>query len=327
MSRQFLSSATTAISQRWVIASKWLAVLLSYGFVYYRLQQGNLWQEVSQLLTGPPLVLLAVLALMPLNWGFEAGKWQHLMRPFYRSTWFQSWQAIWGSLPVSMITPQRLGEIPARALFVPPKYRRQALAGNVMGSLSQTLATQMAGSLGLLFLLTQGFSLPVPLRGLLVIAGGIYTGLTLWLFLFTSHALQLLAHWPIFRSLIKRIPTEALYHQRRGRIFLFSLVRYSIFLLQYHLLLLYFQVPLPSLTAIAAIAGIYLILSVVPSFLLAELGIRSSVALLILGHFSSHSAGIVAASSALWLINLALPALAGSYILLKAKISTGRNWR
>jgi hypothetical protein len=76
------------------------------------------------------------------------------------------------------------------------------------------------------------------------------------------------------------------------------------------------------------ISVIYLIITVIPTVALSELGVRGSVSLFVfayyftaIGSFDEQvKIAIVAASALIWIINLIIPALAGSYFIIKFKI-------
>jgi hypothetical protein len=61
-------------------------------------------------------------------------------------------------------------------------------------------------------------------------------------------------------------------------------------------------------------------MAVLPTIAIAEIGLRGSVSLHFLGLLSDNTAGILAATVAIWLINLVLPAAIGSILLLGVKI-------
>jgi hypothetical protein len=71
---------------------------------------------------------------------------------------------------------------------------------------------------------------------------------------------------------------------------------------------------------VASTASMFLILAVVPTISLAELGVRGQTSLFVFGFFHADSLGILAASGVIWLINIIFPALAGSLILLSVKL-------
>ena len=78
------------------------------------------------------------------------------------------------------------------------------------------------------------------------------------------------------------------------------------------LMLEFFGVSLPYLEAMRFITLIYLVMAVVPSIALSELTVRGSVALYFLSPAAANPAAILAATSVLWLINLAIPAILGA---------------
>lgn len=61
-------------------------------------------------------------------------------------------------------------------------------------------------------------------------------------------------------------------------------------------------------------------MAVIPTLALTEIGVRGSVALFFLGLVSTNSIGIVTATFTLWIINLALPALIGSFFVFSTNI-------
>jgi len=81
-------------------------------------------------------------------------------------------------------------------------------------------------------------------------------------------------------------------------------------------------VHLPFLIAFMLIALIYLLMMLIPTLTITELGIRGSVTLTVFGLYFEKtglwneqlSFSVLAASSMVWLINLALPALLGAML-------------
>jgi hypothetical protein len=98
---------------------------------------------------------------------------------------------------------------------------------------------------------------------------------------------------------------------------LISGVRYLVFLLQYVLIfkLCGVFIDVPTLMALTSI--LFLILAIIPTLTLAELGIRGKVSLLLFGMYSANTLGILAAAGGIWLLNLIIPACLGGLILLR----------
>ncbi|MEZ4922281.1 MAG: hypothetical protein R2780_03845 [Crocinitomicaceae bacterium] len=98
-----------------------------------------------------------------------------------------------------------------------------------------------------------------------------------------------------------------------------SITRYLVFLAQFYLLLNCFPINVASDTLILAIALVYLITTIIPSFLFGKLFIREASALFVLEGFGIESSIILLTAFLLWFINLAIPSLVGAVILLKSE--------
>ena len=99
-----------------------------------------------------------------------------------------------------------------------------------------------------------------------------------------------------------------------------SLLRYLVFSTQFYLFLRAFDVQLTLGEAMMLIPVIYLVTTSIPTIALSELGVRGSVSVFFIGVFmSSDFMGVrdiqlrvFAASTCIWIINIALPALIGT---------------
>ena len=63
----------------------------------------------------------------------------------------------------------------------------------------------------------------------------------------------------------------------------------------------------------------FLVMAVIPTFAIAELGLRGKVSLIFAGLFSANKAGIIFTTAGIWFINLIIPALIGSLLILSIK--------
>ena len=64
---------------------------------------------------------------------------------------------------------------------------------------------------------------------------------------------------------------------------IFSFLRYCVFALQFYILLMMFSVRIPFLHGMMIISMIFFVMTAIPTVTLAELGIRGSVALQLVG--------------------------------------------
>lgn len=71
-----------------------------------------------------------------------------------------------------------------------------------------------------------------------------------------------------------------------------------------------------------AVPVIYLVSTLVPTVLLTELGVRGSAAVGFLVPLGGQAPQVLLATFLVWAVNLVLPAVAGSIILLLARIRT-----
>jgi len=105
------------------------------------------------------------------------------------------------------------------------------------------------------------------------------------------------------------------------RVFSLSMCRYVVFAIQFILMLQLMQVSVTVWQAFWLIAIMFLLLALIPTIALAEIGVRGKVSLALFGLFSANSVGIVTASVGIWFINLVIPALFGSLLILGIKIA------
>ncbi|HVE61979.1 MAG TPA: hypothetical protein VNA26_09175, partial [Chitinophagaceae bacterium] len=99
----------------------------------------------------------------------------------------------------------------------------------------------------------------------------------------------------------------------------------SVFVIQYLLIFRLFEVNASLSILIWAMSLVFLALAVIPSVTLIELGIRGEVSLQLIGIFAANNLGILLTSVSVWFINLIVPALFGSVLILTLKIFKRRN--
>ena len=105
-----------------------------------------------------------------------------------------------------------------------------------------------------------------------------------------------------------------------ARVLVLSFLRYIVFVVQYVLMLQLMQVEVTAGQAFWLISVLFLLLAVIPTIALADLGIRGQASLELFGLFSPNKLGIITASAGIWCINLVFPALIGSVLIAGIKI-------
>lgn len=297
---------------------KGLILLASFLFIYHYIFVKNDVNEFLSL-TGKSLTslynmtcLILVFFLMFINWLLEAIKWRLLILGVCRHSMTESIRAVLAGTALGLFTPNRIGELGGRLLFLKSEDRISGVIMAGLGSLSQLLFTVLFGSVGLFFLSMKGFLLPGKSESLVYsLAGIVLAGLILFLF---QKPLRSLLEKKFKKDYGAALTNFNMFEI--GRILMLSCMRYAVFFVQFYLLLHVFGVQVSFFNAAFLIPATLLAISVIPSFALADIGVRGVVSVFFIGLVSSNSAGIIAASVALWIINIAFPALLGNLVLI-----------
>jgi len=104
------------------------------------------------------------------------------------------------------------------------------------------------------------------------------------------------------------------------RILSLSVGRYLVFISQFILMIHLMEVDVTLWQSFWLTSVAFLIMALVPTIALAEIGIRGKISLELFGLFSVNTIGIITASVGIWAINLVVPALIGSLLILRIKI-------
>ena len=103
------------------------------------------------------------------------------------------------------------------------------------------------------------------------------------------------------------------------KILLISLLRYSVFCIQYYFLFLAFNIQTTPLVLFSLISSTFLLTTLIPSFFFGKLFVRESAAVFIFSLANISVTIVLVVAFLLWLINLAIPAIFGSFFWLKQK--------
>jgi uncharacterized membrane protein YbhN (UPF0104 family) len=288
-------------------------------FIYFRIAEDFLIDFYKIETKNIDLFILGiVLILMFLNWGIEAVKWRFTIRNIEEISIFKSFKLIFTGITLGFLTPNRIGEIPARALLLNGSNVKEITLKTTVASFSQLLITLFFGIIGFCFTFNNFSYIINPIVWIVILSLGL---LLLLLVYFRTNKLESIFN----RS--KFIREKELFRGLSGfsvlelfNILLLSLLRYIVFVFQYYLVLKAFGVYLSDIYAILLIPVCFMVASFIPTILISEIGIRGSVALFVFGTISNMDIQIILASMVLWLINIALPILLGLYNLKDLKL-------
>ena len=299
-------------------------LIASYSFLGYKLlnfsQYDVLAAQWKQMPVSQAWWLVAVLALLPLNWLLESLKWKMLTSSVQKITVSDAVKAVLSGISTGFFTPNRVGEIIGRVTFLEPENRKAGVTLSILNSLTQNMVMVLCGTpaLILFFWATSGkieinktLYLIVLTVSLLMLAGILFT-LPQW-------SLRL-KNSRISRNL--KSYTDCLYGYNRRDLFHImgvSLFRYLIFCTQFYFMLQFFGIELAPWQAMVAIPTTYLFVTFTPSIAFSEAAVRSSYAVLVIGAFSGSIAGIALAGICIWAINFIFPMLVGSVVLVRKR--------
>ncbi len=284
-------------------------------------------------LTGPQAwKLVLVVFFMLLNWGIEARKWQILVSSIQKVSFMRAYRAIFSGQAFAFSTINRVGESAGRAIFLQQGNRIRGIVLSIVGSMSQILVTFLLGLAALLYLRFHILDATHHLEGLSIfwLDGLMYLiGVGIILFI----ALYFRLSW--FIMVLEKIPFVAKYkffvqkledfHPKElTRILFLSTCRYIVFVIQYVILLQVFDVQVFWADAACMACVLFVVLAIVPTIALAELGFRGKVSIQLFGLLSTNTIGIIATAAGIWIINLIIPAIAGSLFILGIRLFRNR---
>ena len=281
-----------------------------------------------------------VVLLMPVNLFLEVIKWRWLMSKLEDVSFWNATKAVLIGVSVSMFLPNRVGDYLGRVFVLKKADRLQAVLATVLGSMAQLLTTILFGIIAVLFFFPFYVDMNIQLN--------------IWFYSGTIAAVVIVAFTSVFAFLNFSSFSDIL-HRISGRLYRriskysevfswynpefllkilgISIGRYLVFSFQFWLLFLAFQVPVSYPVAMMLIGLIYLLMAVIPTIALTEIGVRGSVSLFVFGlYFSTEGMltenlglGIASASTMLWVFNLAFPALLGTIFVYSLRFFRKNN--
>jgi len=267
--------------------------------------------------------LVGTFVLMIVNWSIEAIKWRLSIKEIQKISFLKAFKAVLSGVSFSVSTPNRVGEYLGRLLYMSEGNRLKTISITIVGNLSQLIITLITGCIGIIVLFPKigGAQIISSIGVKVILYGVIATLLLLTLFYFR---LPLLIKW------IDRLPGSRRYaylvkdlEDFNATLLLqllsLSAVRFIVFIVQYYLLFRLFDVQISWWQVLWTISVSFLILAIIPTIALIELFQRRMVVTTLVGLYSSNELGITFTTAGIWFINLIVPAIIGSLLILSIK--------
>ena len=315
-------------------------IIITYAFIYQQVfRRRDLPSSFSGFLETAEFPdfwpgIGGIFVLMLINWGIEAGKWKFIIDRLEKVSFFKSYKAVLTGISVSTFLPNRIGDFFGRVFILKNANPVQGILVTIAGDISQFIVTAIMGLFGSLYMVPNlvdmsvgsrsyilyGMITAVPVVAFLLLI--VYFNISLFSDLFSGifkgRFSKYSDHFHVYRNYTK---TDLL------KILLLSLLRYLVFSTQFYLLLRMFGVDIAVIVAFPIIFTIYLVITILPSIAITALGIRGSVSIFLLAlYFKStggnpelYNLGVLAASTFLWLINIIIPAIVGTFFVFQLK--------
>jgi hypothetical protein len=292
-----------------IVVTKLLIVSGAFYFIYHQLANNDKldWYQFYTLLIKNQSFsgIIFMLFLSFLNRFFEILKWQNLVSYLHKISLSEATKQVLGSLIAGVFTPNGIGEYAGKALFFEKMKIKKIVFLNLICNGIQLIITVLFGTIGLWIL---GYRFWVLL--LLIAFFGF------WFLAFGLKKIKIKEY--SIEKLIQKI------NQIPKNIHLKNMIlgffRYMVFSHQYYLLFLTFDVHLPYLTMMSSIATVYFLASSLPSFQFLDFAVKGSVAVYFFSILGVNEWIVVFISTLMWVLNVVLPVLLGSYYVLNFKV-------
>ena len=255
-------------------------------------------------------MLALALVAMPLNWILETWKWKVLLGS--QQSFLRLLKGVVAGITTGFVTPSRTGEFFGRVMYLEDAEPVQAFLLSSMGGIAQSVVTLVVG----VFFISLWSSSPLFI-GMTTGVGVVFIFIYFRFEIFNNY----LSEVPFLKNYKLFIPEDEFPSVPvQFQVLLFSLVRYTIYLLQYVLVFMFFGVS-DNFFALVVHSGAFLVaLTFSPLLPFLDFSFREGIALYIFRNFSTNTIGILTAVSFVWLLNLVLPAVIGYFFILNRRV-------
>ncbi len=269
------------------------------------------------------LLLLIVLVLTPINWAFEAWKWQKLASKVENITFGEAYRGVLVGLAFSIATPMMLGDYAGKILMLKSDKRLQSIGAILLGNGMQLYVSMLFGAISYVFFIF--WSKPTPIFLHLSFVFCLIIALIIGLLLsFNFYRIgNFSTESKILQYILRYLNILKYYNIIELRnVFFIASARYIVFTIQFLIVLKIFEINLPINILLAGI-GIMFLAKTFASVLnfLGDLSVRELTSVYYFSYFDVNTSIIASATLAIWLINVLLPILVGSLFVLELKFT------
>jgi hypothetical protein len=265
--------------------------------------------------------MFTLLILMIFQWSLEAVKWKILLQTSFSLSFRAAFWAVFRGIAVSVVTPNRMGEFLGRILHLPKSQMIQGMGWTFISNLAQLLVTLVVGSTSLFliqddwkdFFKNSEWSWVNDMALIVSVIISCIALLTYW------GAPALLKRFSKFSprlsenlQMLGATPNKVLFV-----VLLISVLRFSVFVFQYWIFFVAMEIPMSYIELLVTLSVLFLLLAVIPTFTILELGLRWQFALLLFASFQEYHVSILFIITWIWGINFIIPSILGALDFLR----------
>ncbi len=307
------------------LAIKIAVLLLATFFIVYKLNTNknleNFYQIIKTLNSKQVIIKLSIVVLMMLlNWFLESLKWRYLLKSVERVSLLKAVESVFCGLTWAIFTPNRIGEYGGRVFFLSPRKRIPGLVAMGVGHIAQMVITNVMGTIAVVWFVYNFVTIQTWLLPYFAFWGSVIA-ISLVVFYFNIKfinyflfRIKFLKKYEKYFSVLSEYTKLQLL-----AVLLFSLGRFIVFTCQYVFILQFLIPNIPILPSALMVFILFLIQSALPSLDLLDIGVRSLTADYFFGYITPQSSVVIACAALIWLVNLIIPAILGSFFVFKLK--------
>lgn len=296
----------------------------------YRLIQSKIthFDEVEKsfntLFLSKNIILLVIIFLLtPINWAFEAWKWQKLALKVEKISFLEAYKGVLIGLTFSTATPMMIGDYAGKVLMLKTDKRLQSIGAILLGNSLQMYVSLLFGTISYLFFIIWANPKPLFLHIFIIVLLMACLIFGFFLSLNLPNVKVVLSRNKFFEYLKKYLGILENYTLLDlKKILIIATSRYTIFSIQFILMFKVFQVNLPIDILFFGIGIIFLTKTFISILnVLGDLSIRELTSIYYFSFFGANIAAVSSATFMIWLINVLFPILIGSVFILQLKFT------
>lgn len=298
-------------------------VVLTFWFVNTKLIANNDLKGFIRLIENIPtsevfIVLGIVFLMMLLNWYLEAVKWKYLVKKIEVISLWRSIESVFCGLTWAIFTPNRIGEFGGRVFFLSPKRRILGIVAMGVGNIGQLVLKNIFGAISFCIFVYRF----TPINSVLYMALCFVTLIFVLFFVVFYFNIKWLngillsmrftRKYKKFYSILARYKKIELL-----KILLLCMARYMVFSMQYFIVFMWLIPNLKLIDVCMLVNILFFVQSFLPSIDLLDIGTKSITSVFFFRFITTQNTAVVACTASIWLINLIIPAILGSYFVFK----------